>query len=190
MATGLVQMTIHMNYLDYSPLRELLSEIDTVYWALGTSAGNVTEEQYGVIHVDFPVNMAKEWVGSRKVGDMSFHLISGMAASADSRMLWAREKARAESSLFDFADGTNMRVISYRPAYIVPTEEQATLGHNALHLIFAPINLALRATLIGEAMLEVSARGNQLQNRTILENRDLMKFSNGYRQRLSLSDDK
>lgn len=83
-----------------------------------------------------------------------------------------------------------MRVISYRPAYIVPTEEQANLGHNALHLIFAPINLALRATSIGEAMLEVSARGNQLQNRTILENRDNMKFSNGYRQRLSLSDDK
>jgi hypothetical protein len=30
-ATGLVQMTTHMDYLDYAPLQELLSEVDTVY---------------------------------------------------------------------------------------------------------------------------------------------------------------
>jgi len=187
-ATGLVQMTTHMDYLDYTPLQELLSEVDTVYWALGTASANVTEEQYGAIHVDFPVSMAKEWMNTRTSGEMSFHLISGMAASADSRMMWAREKARAESALFDLADGTNMRVISYRPAYIVPTEEQAKFGHNLLHTIFAPIKLALRATAIGEAMLEVSARGDQLENRTILENKEIIEFSNGYRQRAGLGD--
>jgi hypothetical protein len=188
-ATGLVQMTTHLDYLDYTPLQELLSEVDTVYWALGTASANVTEEQYGVIHVDYPVSMAKEWMNTKKTGELSFHLISGMSASADSRMMWAREKARAESALFELADGTNMRVISYRPAYIVPTEEQANFGHNVLHAIFAPIKLALRATVIGEAMLEVSARGGQLENRTILENREVMKFSNGYRQRLGLNDE-
>ena len=82
-----------------------------------------------------------------------------------------------------------MRVVSYRPAYIVPTEEQANIGHNALHMMLAPIKLALRATLIGEAMLEISGSGNQSGNRTILENRDILKFSDGYRQRLALIAD-
>jgi hypothetical protein len=183
-ATGNVQVTIHNDYLDYSPIRELLMGIETVYWALGTSAANVTEEAYGVIHVDYPVNMITEWMDCREIGEMSFHLVSGMSVSADSRMMWAREKARAESSLFDLGDGANMRVVSYRPAYIVPTENQANIGHNVLHMMLAPIKLALRATLIGEAMLEIGARGTQTENRAILENRDLVKLSNSYRQRL------
>jgi hypothetical protein len=181
-AAGMVQVTIHNDYLDYSQLRELLKGIETVYWALGTSAANVTEDQYGVIHVDFPVNMATEWLASRAIGEMSFHFVSGMSVSEDSRMMWAREKARAESSLFGLADGTNMRVVSYRPAYIVPTEEQANFGHNLMHMLLAPINLALRATLIGEAMLEASATGKQIGNRTILENRDVVNLSNDYHQ--------
>ena len=29
--------------------------------------------------------------------------------------MWVREKIRAEKSLFDFADGSNLRVIAYQP---------------------------------------------------------------------------
>jgi nucleoside-diphosphate-sugar epimerase len=186
-AAGTVQLTIHDDFLDYSSLREMLMQVDAVYWALGTSAVNVTQDEYRVIHVDFPVNMATEWMGCRQTGEMSFHLVSGMSVSEDSRMMWAREKARAELSLFDLADGTNMRVVSYRPAYIVPTEEQANIGHNVLHMMLAPLKFALRATLIGEAMLEIGVRGNQIRNGTILENRDIDKLSNEYHQRLNPS---
>jgi hypothetical protein len=186
-AAGKVETTIHNDYLDYSPIRQLLKTIDTVYWALGTSASKVTEEEYGLIHVDYPVNLATQWMSFRESGEMSFHLVSGMSVSAESRMMWAREKARAELALFDLASGTNMRVVSYRPAYIVPTEEQANLGQNVMHMLLVPFNLALRATLIGEAMLATSANENQIENRTILENRDLVNLSNGYRQRLDLS---
>jgi hypothetical protein len=182
-ASGRVEMTTHMDYRDYSSISGLLEDVDTVYWALGTSAANVTKEEYGVIHVDFPVSLATEWLSARKSGEMSFHLISGMGAGAESRMHWAREKARAEQELFDLADGSKMRVISYRPSYIVPSEERANFGHNLAHAIFAPIKLAVRSTVIGEAMLEVSARGNQLENGTILENRDVIKYGNGYRER-------
>ena len=98
-------------------------------------------------------------------------------------MHWAREKARAEATLFELAEGTTMRVISYRPSYIVPTEEQSNIGHILLHAIFTPVKLAIRSMDIGEAMLEVSARGGQLENGTILENRDVIKYRNGYRKR-------
>lgn len=182
-ASGKLESKVHSDFLDYAPIRDLLGEADTVYWALGTSALNVSDEQYGVIHVDFPVSLAKEWLNSNATAELSFHLVSGMGAGPDARQHWAREKARAERVLFSLADGTNMRVIAYRPAYIVPTEEQANFGHNLLHAILAPIKWAIRSTLIGQAMLEVSARGQQLPNRTILNNSEVIRYSNGYAKR-------
>jgi hypothetical protein len=34
------------------------------------------------------------------------------------------------TSLFDLAEGTKMKVVSYRPAYIVPTEDQASFSND------------------------------------------------------------
>jgi hypothetical protein len=178
--SGRIEMTTHQDFLDYSALRALLSELDTVYWALGTSVSNVTEEQYGVIHVDYPVSLAKKWLSCRELGEMSFHFISGMSVSASSRMMWAREKARAESALFDLAEETNMKVISFRPAFIVPSEEQAGFGHNLVHGILKPMNLAIRSTHIGNAMLQVGRRSGEFNNRTILENRELLALGDSY----------
>jgi hypothetical protein len=180
---GLVKMTKHLDYRNYGSLQDLLADMDTVYWGLGTSARNVSKQEYGNIHVEFPLSFVRDWMRARPDTDMAFHLVSGAGAGEDSRMHWAREKARAEKELFELADGTRLRVISYRPSYIVPTEEQSNTLHNIVHGIFQPIKLAIRATSIGQAMLEVSARGEQLPNGTILENRDIQMYANGYLQR-------
>jgi hypothetical protein len=144
---------------------------------------NVSKEEYGVIHVDFPVAFVKEWMAARKDGELSFHYVSGGGAAEDSRMHWAREKARAEQTLFDLAQGTNLRVVSYRPAWVVETEERAGIGDSLKQALFGPLKLTALSTHIGRAMLEVAARGDELPNRTILENRDILKFGNGYAQR-------
>ena len=54
-AAGKVNMTLHMDYLDYSAVHEQIAEADAVYWAIGTSSAGVDEKTYGMIHVDFPV---------------------------------------------------------------------------------------------------------------------------------------
>jgi hypothetical protein len=141
----------------------------------------VTKDEYSAIHVDFPVAFVKEWLDARSERELSFHLVSGGGASESSMMHWAREKARVEQALFELGENSRLRVISYRPAYIVPTEEQSNFAHTLAHTVFEPVKLAIRATTIGEAMLEVSARGEQLPNGTILENREIIKYSNGYR---------
>ena len=78
--SGSIEMTTHMDYTNYEALADLLKEVKSVYWALGTSALNVSDEQYSVIHVDFPLAFVKEWIritgGNKKI---SFHLISGAA---------------------------------------------------------------------------------------------------------------
>lgn len=182
-ASGKVKMTLHLDYLDYSALHEQIASADAVYWAIGTSSVNVDEATYGRIHVDFPVRFVREWLGVRDNADISFHYLSSSDISEDSRMMWAREKVRAENTLFDLAEGSNLRVIAYRPDYIGPTKEEAHVGQNLLYWFFAPVGSAVRATQIGQAMLEVTARGPEFGNGARLATRKIIKYSDAYEWR-------
>jgi hypothetical protein len=182
-ASGKVQMTRHMDYLDYSAIRGKIAEVDAVYWAIGTNTVGVDEKTYGMIHVDFPMGFVAEWAGVSDKADISFHYISSSDISADSRMMWAREKVRAENSLFEFAEGSNLRVIAYRPDYIGPTAEQAHIGQNLLYWFFAPVKSAVRATQIGQAMIEVTARGSQFDNGERVGTWSIIRFSDAYERR-------
>lgn len=182
-ASGRVIMTTHLDYLDYSAVRDQLRDVQAVYWAIGTSARNVDDETYTVIHVDFPVRFVEEWLQFSNRPDISFHYISSSDISADSTMHWAREKVRAETELFARAEGTKLTVIAYRPDYIGPTEEEAHLGQELLYWFFAPVRAAVRAQQIGEAMLEVTERGDAFDNGDKLGTASILRYSDAYRQR-------
>ena len=182
-AAGKVQMTLHMDYLDYSSLRDQMMEVDAVFWAIGTSSVGVDEKTYGMIHVDFPMRFVSAWAGVSKKPDISFHYISSSDISEDSSMMWAREKVRAEKSLFAFAEGSTMRVIAYRPDYIGPTKEEAHLGQKLLYWFFAPVNAAVKAEQIGQAMIEVTARGPEFKNGDILRTGKIIRYSDAYERR-------
>ena len=182
-ASGKVRVIMHQDYLDYSAIRDRLSPLNAVYWAIGTSSFGVDEKTYGMIHVDFPVRFVSEWLGVSNKPGISFHYISSSDISADSSMMWAREKVRAEESLFALAEGTNLRVIAYRPDYIGPTREQATFGQNLLYLFFKPVNAAVRATQIGQAMIEITARGSAFSNGDKVSTRRIVQYSDAYDSR-------
>ena len=182
-AAGKVQMTLHMDYLDYSAVDEQIAEANAVFWAIGTSSVGVDEETYGKIHVDFPVQFVTEWTSVSDKPDISFHYISSSDISEDSSMMWAREKVRAENSLFGFAKGSNLRVIAYRPDYIGPTEEEAHLGQKALYGFFAPVGAAVKAKQIGQAMIEVTARGAEFENGDKIGTRSIIRYSDAYERR-------
>ena len=188
-ASGKVQMTLHQDYLDYSAIREKLSGLDAVYWAIGTSSFGVDEETYGKIHVDFPVHFVSEWISVGNKPGSSFHYISSSDISEDASMMWAREKVRAEKSLFKLAEGTKVRVIAYRPDYIGPTEEEANLGQTLLYGFFKPVNAAVRATQIGQAMIEVTARGSEFSNGDMLSTGKIVQYSDAYEKRQALKTD-
>ena len=97
--------------------------------------------------------------------------------------MWAREKVRAEQSLFGFAAGSPMRVIAYRPDYIGPTAEEAHLGQTLLYGFFAPVGAAVKAQQIGEAMIEVTARGADFRNGDRLTTRNILRYSEAYERR-------
>lgn len=182
-ASGKVQMTLHLDYLNYAAIREQIADVDAVYWAIGTSTVGVDEETYGMIHVDFPMRFVEEWTSVSNKDQIAFHYISSSDISEDSSMMWAREKVRAEKSLFGFAEGTKLKVIAYRPDYIGPTSEEAHIGQNMLYWFFAPVKSAVKATEIGEAMFEVSARGPEFENGDHLSTWKIIRYSDAYRRR-------
>ena len=181
-------MTLHMDYLDYSAVQEQIADANAVYWAIGISSVGVDEETYGKIHVDFPARFVAEWTNVSNKPDISFHYISSSDISEDSSAMWAREKVRAERTLFEFAQGTNLRVIAYRPDYIGPTDEEAHIGQNLLFWFFAPVGAAVRAEQIGEAMFEVTARRNEFENGDKLGTRTIVRYSDAYNQRRLLAE--
>ena len=183
-ASGKVQLTLHTNYLDYTAIREQIAAADAVYWALGISSIGMDEKTYGMIHVDFPMRFVEAWRSISTKPDISFHYISSSDISADSSAMWAREKVRAEESLFKFAEGSNLRVIAYRPDYIGPTEEEAHLGQNFLYWFFAPIGAAVKATQIGQTMIEVTARGTEFENGKKFGTRSIIRYSDAYEERV------
>jgi len=186
-ASGKVEMTLHLDYLDYSAIHGQIEAADTVYWAIGTSSLGVDEDTYGKIHVDFPVQFVREWISVSDKPGISFHYISSSDISADSRMMWAREKVRAENTLFEVAAGSNLRVIAYRPDYIGPTKEEAHIGQNLLYWFFAPVGSAVKATQIGQAMFEVTARASEFGNGDRLGTRSIIRYSDAYLRRQAFS---
>jgi hypothetical protein len=182
-ASGKVQMTMHMDYTDYAAVRNDISDSDAVFWAIGTSSAGVDEETYAKIHVDFPRRFVEEWLSVSGKPDISFHYISSSDISEDSRMMWARQKVRAEQSLFGFANGSKLKVIAYRPDYIGPTNEEAHIGQQLLFWFFRPVGAAVRARQIGQAMIEVTSRQSDFQNGDKLGTGNIIRYSDAYERR-------
>jgi hypothetical protein len=184
-AAGKVRMILHHDFLDYSAIEDRLAGVDAVYWALGISSIGVEEKIYGTIHVDYPASFVAKWLSVSEKPATSFHYISSSDIS-DSTAMWAREKVRAEKTLFGLAQGTKLRVIAYRPDYIGPTDEEAHVGQTLLYGFFAPIGAAVKAEQIGKAMIEVTARADGFANGDKLGTRTIIRYADAYDRRLFL----
>ncbi len=181
---GKVQVTEHMDYLDYTAVLDQVAESDAVYWAIGASSVGMDEETYAMIHVDFPMRFVEQWSEVSTKPDASFHYISSSDISEDSSAMWAQQKVRAEKSLFGFAESRNFKVIAYRPDYIGPTDEEAHLGQDMLFWFFRPVGAAVRAQEIGQTMIEITARGDEFENGDKVGTRSIILYSEAYRRRV------
>jgi hypothetical protein len=129
------------------------------------------------------MQFVKAWIQASNKQDISFHFISSSDISENSSAMWVREKIRAEKSLFEFAQGTRLRVIAYRPDYIGPTKQQAHIGQDLLYWFFKPVGAAVRATQIGQAMIDVTLRGASFENGSKLSTNTIVGHSQTYQTR-------
>ena len=185
---GKAIVTKHMNYLDYAPIKDKLLNVEAVYWAIGTSARNVSDEKYTEIHVDFPVAFVKFWMSANKAKQKSFHLITGAGTGEDSWFHWAREKAKAEIELTALAKGTGLKFIAYRPSFVAPSAERITFFKRLFYRPMEFMTFAVRSTHIGQCMIEVTMRGGEIGSGSILDHSSIRKFAEVYRNRNELKE--
>lgn len=181
MAGGKVDMRIHQDFTNYASLADVLGEVNTVLWGLGTSSLNVDDATYTRIHVDFPVAFVKQWLSARRDGPMSFHYVTGMGTDPKGSAHWAQEKGRAERELAILAGNSGLRTFGYRSAFIRPTSEQANAMHYIAGALLRPGLLVITAKELGSAMLEISARTGELANGTLIDNADSIAYARAYR---------
>jgi hypothetical protein len=160
----------------------ILFIIAYIAMAIGISSLGVDEDTYRRIHVDFPRQFVEEWINVSTKPDVSFHFISSSDISEDSTAMWVRVKVQSEKVLFGLASNTKLRVIAYRPDYIGPTDEEAHIGQILLYWFFSPVGAAVKATQIGQAMMEVTARGDEFANGDKLSTWRIIRYSDAYEQ--------
>ena len=180
-ASGRVGMFLHRDFTDYTGLANLLGDVTTVLWGLGTSSLNVDDATYTRIHVDFPIAFLKAWLAARQEAPMSFHFVTGMGTDPQSSTHWAREKGRTEHEMTALAEGTGLRTFSYRSAFIRPTTETANALDYVLEALLRPGKLVNTARDLGASMLEISARSDEVANGTQIDAADTIAYAQAYR---------
>jgi uncharacterized protein YbjT (DUF2867 family) len=180
-ASGRVEKIVHQDFTDYASLADILVDVNTVLWGLGTSSFNVDDATYTWIHVDFPVAFVKAWLAARTEGPMSFHSVTGMGTDTEGSAHWAQEKGRAEIEVAELATNSGLRTFAYHSAFIRPTSEQANAAHYILQGLLRPGYLVISAKDLGGAMLEISARTAELPNGTLFDNLDSILYAQAYR---------
>jgi len=181
---GKAELILQQDFTDYSALSDKLAEVNAVLWALGTSSVNVDDATYTRIHVDFPNAFLRQWLSNRMRAPMTFHYVTGMGTDASGRAHWAREKGRAEIELAALAEGSGLRTFGYRSGYIRPATDRAHAGHYLLQVLFQPGGLSIGAEDLAAAMLEISARPDELANGTLIDNADSIAYARAHRDYL------
>lgn len=173
-----VEIRMHQDFTDYSSMADILPDVNTVLWALGTSSLQVDEATYTRIHVDFPLAFLRQWLDARQAAPMSFHFIAGMGTDDDAK--WAVDKRHTEQEAARLAAGTGLRTFSYRSGYIRPADVQSNIFHYTLEALLTPGSMVISSEELGAAMLEISARSSELENGTLLDNADSIAYAKAY----------
>lgn len=179
---GKAKIILHSDYLDYTHLAEAMSRVSAVYWALGVSATKVDDTTYTKIHLDFPTAFVDQWL-LQEPRPRFFHLVTGAGTSPSSWFHWARVKANAERQLTEKAKGTGLCVIAYRPGVIIPTEETVRDGNEGPGFFGRTLFRSVHAAHLGQSMVEVTLRGDELINGTIVNHESIKLFAQAYRRR-------
>ncbi len=180
-SSGRVEVIMHEDFTDYSGMNDILAEVNTVMWGLGTTSIGMDPVLYRKIHVDFPIAFVTAWLSARTEAPMSFHNVTGMGTGEEEDAQWAKDKGSAERRVAEMAKGTGLRSFGHRSAWIRPTEENANFLMYVGERLLQPGYLVIPGVDLGRAMIEIGARTNELPNGALIDNKDAIEYAAAYR---------
>ena len=171
--------SIHTDFSDFTPIKDLLVGYDACYYCMGVSAAGMNEMEYTRLTYDFTLALAK--VLHQINPSMTFIYVSGEGTDSTEkgRMMWARVKGKTENDLMQVGF---KQVFAFRPGAIIPLRgiKSKTKSYQFMYDYFmwllkiikslAP-NAIVNTTQIGLAMINATLKGYSKQ---IIRPRDIL----------------
>jgi uncharacterized protein YbjT (DUF2867 family) len=166
--------TVIKDFEDYSKHMYLFKDIDVAYFCLGVYTGQVPDDEFKKITVNYSVEFARAL--KKESPEATLCLLSGAGAdrTEKSKTSFAHYKGMAENQIFRLG----LNAYSFRPAYIYPVEprKEPNVGYRIMK-VFYPVlkafGLSVRSTDLAKAMFNIGLSGAE---KNVLENKDILKY--------------
>ena len=169
---------LHSDFLDFSNVQQAFQQQDVCYYCIGVYTGQVPAAEFKKITVDFTKVFAETLKAQSP--DAVFCFLSGDGAdqSEKSRILFAREKGKAENILMRL----NFRgTYIFRPGYIYPVtkRKEPNLMYRIIRVLWKPFFSwaapwsGLTSVKLAEVMTQVGLRG---ADKVVFSNSAIKKY--------------
>ncbi len=169
-----IKEVLIQDFGNYAGQEGLFQNMDVGFFCIGAYTGQVTNEQFQKITVDYAVAFAE----ALKEGSPKSTLCMLSGAGADrtekSKTAFARLKGMAENRISKLG----LNFYAFRPGYIYPVtpRTEPNLMYSVSRLLYPLIklmgsNMSIKSTELAKAMLKVGISGAEKE---VLENRDII----------------
>ncbi len=162
------------DFKHYDQRDDLFENIDVAFFCIGVYTGQVSNELFKEITVDYAVNFAKMLATNSPNARLCLLSGAGADRTEKSRTAFARYKGMAENQISDLG----LQFHTFRPGYIYPVEprKEPSFMYGLLRTLYPLIqlfgsNASIKSTELAEAMFQVGLSGAESE---VLENKDIM----------------
>ncbi|MEO1513444.1 MAG: hypothetical protein AAFV95_00480 [Bacteroidota bacterium] len=170
-----VTEVVPSNFGDYSKESALFQNVDMAFFCIGVYTGQVKDDLFKVITVDYAVEFAKALASNSPKAHLCLLSGSGADRTEKSSTSFARYKGMAENQI----SALGLQFHTFRPGYIYPvTPRQEPSWVYRLSRALYPLirlmgdNMSIKSTELADAMFKVGLQGTDQE---ILENRDILQ---------------
>jgi len=163
------------NFNDYDQKVHLFEGIFMAFFCIGAYTGNVKDDEFKKITVDYAVNFAKQLAEISPGAKLCLLSGAGADKTEKSRTSFAKYKGMAENQI----EALDLDFYSFRPGYIYPVSKRTepNMMYSVSRKLYPMIklfgkNASIKSTELGKAMFKVGLCGH---DKSILENKDILE---------------
>jgi uncharacterized protein YbjT (DUF2867 family) len=171
-----LQEEIIKDFSDYSAIVSLFRNIDAAFFCIGAYGGQVSDDEFKRITVDYAFSFAKTL--KEYSPNSNLCLLSGAGAdrTEKSKIPFAKYKGIAENKI----SRLGLKFYSFRPGYIYPVtpRKEPNFFYKIIRVLYPIIklfgrNASIKSTELASAMYQIGING---ADKEILENREILKL--------------
>ncbi len=171
-----LQEEVIADFSDYSGHQALFKNVDAAFFCIGVYTGQVPDQEFKTITVDYAVSFAETLKVNNTNGNLCLLSGAGADRSEKSKTAFARYKGIAENRISQLG----LNFYTFRPGYIYPVTprnepNQMYRISRALYPLIRLLgkNASIKSTELALAMFKVGLEGAEKE---ILENKDILNI--------------